>query len=262
MIMDTSAIPSPSTPSLTYNAIVDVVQAAVEPLGFVHALWLGGANSFHRVDAWSDIDMQICCEDDRVADVVAAIEQALPPVDLRFELPQPTWHGHWQAFYRFRDASPFLLLDLAIMKLGSPQKFLEPEIHGQADIRFDKIGVTQVPPLDRAAWTQRLQHRRQVLSTQFNMFQILTLKEINRGNWIEAVAFYHTWTLRPLIEALRIQHAPLHYDFATRYVYYDLPHEIVRRLEPFFFLANGDDLIAKHAAAGAWFQSLMMDLAA
>lgn len=92
------------------------------------------------------------------------------------------------------------------------------------------------------------------------LFQTLTLKELHRGNHIEAVAFYHTFTLRPLVEILRILHCPARYDFHTRYVYYDLPGEVVQRLEPLFYPASADDLRAKRERAEQWFNSLIAQI--
>jgi hypothetical protein len=81
----------------------------------------------------------------------------------------------------------------------------------------------------------------------------LILKEIYRQNRIEALSFYHGFTLRPLVEVLRIKYCPIRYDFHTRYVYYDLPSEVVRKLETLYFIANLDELREKHEDAGRWF---------
>src|SRR5262245_27231952 len=128
-------------PTLTREQILTVLQKALEPLPYAHAMWQGGAAAFNRVDEWSDIDLQIDVDDDCVVEAYAVVDATLAehaPVVLKYELPQPTWHGHYQAFYRFRDASEFLLLDCVVMKHSNPNKFLEPEIHGEAAVLFDK----------------------------------------------------------------------------------------------------------------------------
>jgi hypothetical protein len=91
------------------------------------------------------------------------------------------------------------------------------------------------------------------LRTLFDLFQSLTLKELNRGNAVEGLAFYQSFTLRPLVEALRIKYKPTHHDFHTRYLYYDLPRDVVSILEDLFFVANGDDLVAKRQRAETLF---------
>ncbi len=37
-----------------------------------------------------------------IADIVERALESVSPIALRFEVPQPTWHGHYQAFYRLR----------------------------------------------------------------------------------------------------------------------------------------------------------------
>jgi len=258
--------------SLTRQQIVGQIKAAVEPLETVYAMWEGGAAAFGRVDQWSDIDLQIDVQDEAVEavfGVVEAVLAGLSPIDLKYRLPEPTWHGHSQAFYRLQEAGPYLLLDLVIMRHSNPNKFLEPEIHGPAVFHIDKIGLAdasqglpapQAGPLNRfdpQAWQARLQERRAQLRLNFDLFQSFVPKEVQRGNWIEALAFYQSLTLRPLVEALRIHYAPEHYNFHTRYVYYDLPAEVVQRLEPFFFIGDGSQLVARHAEAQAWFDTLI-----
>lgn len=247
---------------LSRTALLSALQAAVEPLPYAHALWQGGAAAFNRVDEWSDIDLQIDVDDDRVADALAVVEQtlaALSPIALRYELPQPAWHGHLQVFYTFTEASEFLMLDLVIIQHSHANKFLEREIHGEAVVHFDKSGVVNPPPLDRAGWQTKMKERRAALRVTFPLFQPLVTKELHRRNALEALAFYQAMTLRPLVELLRIRHCPARYNFHTRYTQYDLPAEINRRLEPLFFPRDLEDIRAKHAEAAQWASELLAE---
>ncbi len=247
--------------TLDREAIVSALRQALEPLDHVYALWEGGAAAFDRVDVWSDIDLMVDAADDRTAEVLAVCEAALAalsPITLKYEVPQPTWHGHGQAFFQLQAAGPFLVVDLAVIRHSNPKKFLEPEIHGRARVHFDKAGVTAgAPALDEAALTEQLAGRRAALRVTFPLFQALTIKELRRGNLIEAVAFYHAFTLRPLVEALRMAHCPARYNFHTRYVYYDLPAAVARRLEPLFLPGDAADLERKRAEAETWFGELL-----
>lgn len=250
-------------PTLTREHILTVLQQAVEPLPYAHAMWQGGAAAFNRVDEWSDIDLQIDVDDDHVAEACAVVDATLAqhaPIALKFVVPEPVWHGHYQAFYRFRDASAFLLLDFVVMKHSNTNKFLEPEIHGEKVVLFDKDNSLHVPPLDRALWAAKLKDRRAALRVTFELLQALTTKELNRGHLMEAVAFYYGYSLRPLIELLRLRHCPARYNFHTRYVYDDLPADIVRALEPLFFPHDADDLRAKHAQAAQMFAQALADI--
>lgn len=243
-------------PEITRQDILTGLRQALEPLPYVNAMWEGGAAAFDRVDEWSDLDLQVDAQDDQTAAAWQAIEQgitALAPVILRYEIPQPTWHGHEQVFYILENASPFLMLDIVVMKHSNANKFLEREIHGQAVVHFDRAGVTSVAPLDLAAHAATLKGRLVTLRALFALFRTLTLKELNRGNSIEALAFYHGYTLRPLVEALRIRYAPLHYNFHTRYIHYELPEELVKTLEALYYPIDPTDLRQKRDQAEALF---------
>jgi len=252
-------------PLLTRHQILHALAQALEPLEYTCAMWEGGAASFGRVDEWSDIDLQIDVDDDHVEETMQVVERVLlelSPIDLKYELPQPAWHGHVQTFFRLKNASPFLLVDLVIMRHSNDNKFLEPEIHGTAVVYFDKCGVTQGRHLDMQAHALRLQDRLATLRTLFDLFQILTLKELNRGNDLEALSFYQAYTLRPLVEALRIQRVPARHNFHTRYVQYEFPAEIAGRLQDLFFVRDAQDLRAKHQQAQDWFYQVMEQLTA
>lgn len=246
------------------------LKMALEPLTYVHAMWEAGAAAFDRIDEWSDIDLQVEVEDDHLEETFTVIDaalEALSPIDLKYRLPEPTWHGHSQAFYRLRDASPYMLLDLVVMKHSSPEKFLEPEVHGQAVFYMDRCGLSQPGSLLAGASASfdevlktRLQQRIEYLRLTFDLFQILTLKELNRGNSLEAFAFYQAYTLRPLVEALRIRYTPYHHNFHTRYIHYELPREVVKRLERLYFVPDPGQIAAQRSEAETWFQEIINSL--
>jgi hypothetical protein len=244
---------------VTRERLLGALQGRLEPLAYVHAMWEAGAISFGRVDEWSDVDLQIVVDDERVEDAFGAVEGALEelsPIDTVFRFPEPVWHGHSQAFYRLRDASPYLLLDLVVMKLGNENRFLQYEIHGRPFVYFDKSGVVVPEPFDAAAHSEKVGGRIAGLRARFAMFQVMVTKEIERGHPIEAAGYYRGATLRPLVEMLRALHSPVRHDFDTRYVYDELPEAVLERLEPLFYPSDMEDLAAKRDEAEAWFSEL------
>lgn len=251
--------------TVTRENIIKALINTLEPLDYVYAMWEGGAAAFDRLDEWSDLDLQVDAEDDRVDHVFELVEQtlsSLSPIDIKFELPRPTWHGHAQTFYRLQDTSPFLMIDFVIMQHNTTaDRFMEKEIHGEPLIHFDKANVVKSPPVDRAKLLDTLQKRLDTLRVTFDLFQILILKELYRQNYMEAVSFYHRFTLQPLIEVLRIKHTPFHYNFNTRYLYYELSPELVQQLEPLHFIANGDDLWVKREQVEQLFYQTINEIA-
>ncbi len=241
---------------VTRKDIITALTSALEPLTYVHALWEGGAASFKRVDDWSDIDLYVACDDNHIEETLKSMEQTfsdLTPIDLKFRLPEPTWHGHSQVFWRLKNASPFLFLDIVVMKKSSKEKFLQYKIHGKPLIHFDKIGIVKDDPIDPQFFLEKLETRLKTLKTNFELFQVLTLKELNRGNDVEALSYYIAYTYKPLVEVLRIKYCPYHHNFFTSYVYYELPAEVVKRLHQLYFIANAEELRKRRDEAETWF---------
>ena len=249
--------------SVTREQILDLIEKTLIPLDYVYAMWEGGAAAFDRVDEWSDIDLQVIAHDERGEEVLKAVELALEKlssIEIKYELPMPTWHGHYQTFFRLRDASPFHMIDFVVIKRTNPNKFLETEIHGSATVIFDKENDIPQEPLKPDDHISTLKARVESQSNIFELFQILTLKELERGNLIEAVSFYTNFTLRPLVEILRIKYQPWRYNFHTRYVYYEFPPQVVSRLESLYLPMDLEDLREKHSQAGDWFKQLVVEM--
>lgn len=239
--------------------ILSAIRARIEPDPDVLAMFEGGSAAFRRSDEWSDIDLQIITAENAVARAAELAEEALAGVaeiEMRVELPMPTWHGHYQIFYRFANASPFLLLDLVIMQVSSPNKFLEREIHGERVVHFDKGDYTHPPALDEAEFALSRARAMDLQRGRFEIGRLFVTKEINRSNPIGALAFYYSMTLNPLVMALRTQHAPYHYNFGTHSIQHDLPGDVLARLEQLYFVKDGEDLRNKHAEATQWFDEL------
>ncbi len=246
--------------NITREEIIATLVTALKPLNYVYALWEGGSASFSRIDQWSDIDLYLVVEDEKVEDSFNSMEQNLlnlSEIELKFRLPEPTWHGHSQIFYRLKKTSPFLFLDVVVIKKSSKDKFLQFRIHGEPVVYFDKIAVVKDDPINPEYFLNKIQARLEMLKTNFDLFQVLILKELNRGNEIEAISYYLSYTYRPLVEVLRIKFCPYHHNFHNSYIYYDLPPEVVKRLHKLNFIANSEGLRQCRAEAEVWFWEII-----
>jgi hypothetical protein len=250
----------PPTENLDRSHILAAVRQALEPEPFVLAMWEGDAAAWARADTWSDIDLQLLVEDEQVEAAFALVERALEslsPIEFRFAVPQPTWHGHDQMFYRLRDADENLLIDLAVMKRSSKHQLRERERHGERVIHFDKTGEAAPVALDRPALRRRIEERLAQLRITFEMFQCLTKKELLRGNALGALAVYHSHTLGPLLTLLRIRHCPERFDFGLRYSALDLPAEVTKSLEELWFVGDVSEIAAKRDQAEKMFHAVL-----
>jgi len=253
----------PSEKMLTREAVIQALVKALRPMDYVHALYEGGAAAFRRIDEWSDIDLYIIVDENRVDETFQACEDAftsMSGIQQKYAVPQTGWPGVHQAFYRLKNTSEYLIIDLAILTPSSQEKFLEPEIHGNAVFHLNRNNGVELPHLDTVAFAGKLRARARRLKERFRMFNIFVQKEINRGNTLEAIDLYNVVTLASLIEALRIKHNPLHYDFKLRYVHYELPEGVVKRLESLSFVKDQKDLQEKYDEASRWFSEAISEI--
>ena len=250
----------PDATNVTHDAIVRALTAALQPLPFVDAMWEGGAAAFNRLDEWSDVDLYVVAADDRVADTFRAVEEALTrlsPIHHKYEPTWPPESGIAQAFYRLERASEYLLVDLAVLKRSTPDKFLEPELHGRAVFAFNKGNAVEALPLDRDAFVRKLLERRDRLGMRIALFGPFVSKELRRGNSLGALEAYQRIILDSLIQVLRMRYHPAHYGFGVRYVPFELPPEVVRKLEALSFVRSSEELPELSRKAVAWFRETL-----
>jgi hypothetical protein len=248
---------------LTRKQIIKALIEALKPLYYVHAFYEGGAAAFNRIDEWSDLDLYLIVDDEKVNEAFVAVEKtlkSLSPIKQKIDLPQTPWQGVSQAFYRLKDASEYLIIDLCVLKLSSSEKFLEPEIHGNVVFYFNKSGNVKPQQLDRGALVKKVHERLDRLQARFDMFNNFVQKEINRGHLLEAIDLYHGLTLATLVEALRIKYNPVHYNFKMEYVHYELPPEAIKKLEKSYFVKDAKDLQEKYSEATAWFRKAIKEI--
>jgi len=236
--------------------IIEEITQSLNSLSYVHAFYEGGAAAFNRLDEWSDIDLYVIVDDNKATETFDVIERALTSLSRiiqKYDVPQTQWKNVSQAFYRLDNTSEYLLIDLAILEISSEEKFLEPSIHGKAVFYINRGDEIRMPRLDVQSFADRVQKRIEKLKARFAMFNNFVQKEINRGNFIEAVDLYYNLTLAALVEALRIKFNPLHYDFRTRYVYCEFPKTVIQELEQLYAIKNREDLQEKYVRATSWF---------
>lgn len=235
--------------------IIEAVMQALEPLPWVTTLWMNGAVSAGRVDKWSDVDLNVDAEDKLTWKVFPIVEEALErlaPIEARHRSPTPPDHDYEQIFYRLKGTDPFHFVDLAVFRNSARQKYLEPVEFGTPRILFDKTLGAVIPRFDARALADRIGHRLEFLQSQHRMFSRLVEKELARGHLIEAHARYRQYLLLPLIELLRIQHRPEHFQYNLEDVDYDLPEPVLKRVVRYSFVKDEADLRIKAPQVEAW----------
>jgi predicted nucleotidyltransferase len=236
--------------------ILETIIAALQPIDWVLALWQGGSAAHGYTDEWSDIDIAVIVEDNRVQDTFDILEQSLKTIsDIQFKwrVPEPAWHGHSQCFYQLEGTSPFLQIDFAVLKRSSRNDFLEVERHGNVVVEFDKANLVTTPTFNKIKHLQEMQVRLAILKNNFDFLQIFVKKELNRGNLVAAISNYNSHTLNPLVEVLGMVYRPNRYDFETKYFNRDFPLEVIARVEQLYCVMNLADLAKKQQEAEVLF---------
>jgi len=249
--------------TLGRETIIQTLADSLEPLNYTYALYEGGAAAFGRIDDWSDIDLYLVVDDDKVDDAFASVERALKslsPIEQKYEIKLPQWPGLYQFFYRLRDTTEYLLIDFVVATFSSKGKFLEPKTHGDIVFYFNKNDIIKAPQFDRDALVRRLHDRCVNLQGRASMFNKFVQKGINRRNYLEAIDAYFALILGPLVELLRQKYYPLHHDFKMHYIRYELPADVVSRLETLYSVKDLGDLQGKYDEATKWLHEVISEV--
>lgn len=234
------------------------VVAALKMQASVHAVWLEGSAASRNRDAYSDIDLWLDVDQGLEEQVFGAIREAL----LEFgplELEQPVDHPHpqlRQRFYRLAGSSPFHFLDVCVQQHG--RGTMLPS-HEPFRVLYDPEGVVQIDAVPRDIHSL-VSSRLTVLRAAW-WRRILVLKEVERGQVLEALGYYHTLGLEPLTELSRLRHCPEKFDYGLKHLYRDLPVESVGALESLYTVTALADIPAAVARADDLFEALMDELA-
>ncbi len=210
----------------------------------------GGAKAFDRYDELSDIDLMLDAEDGTVEHTVKNFETFLDNlggISSVYSVAEKKDHQH--KFYKLKDAEKFSIVDLFITERSNPAKELEKHIHGNLVVHYDRYGYMKDQTYDKELFQNKINAYGKKSKNVFEFFQYQTEKEIMRGHYIDALAYYFDLTVKPLIRSLRIKFNPVHYNFELRYLYDEFPGNIVKEIEDLLSIRDIDDLKKKHKLA-------------
>jgi hypothetical protein len=151
------------------------------------------------------------------------------------------------------------MIDFCQMTPKQLTTFLEPARHGTPTVLFDRDSLIKPGPLE-ADHAERMRKRLEWHTGAFPMFQNLVRKAVLRGDLVEAIAMWHSQTLRPLVDVLRMRHCPVRFDYGFRYTGYDLPLEVAARLRDLMWPQDSADLLRKLDEARDWFEEVVSSL--
>lgn len=62
---------------LSREEIVQSLREDLEPLEYIYACWEGDSVGFNRTDEWSDLDLYLLADDERIKETFTAVERSM-----------------------------------------------------------------------------------------------------------------------------------------------------------------------------------------
>ena len=94
----------------------------------------------------------------------------------------------------------------------------------------------------------------------FSVSQSFVKKAIFRDRQVEALAAYWGYTLKPLVELIRIKYCPHRWDFGMRYLEHDLPAAVYNELCRLMYVGESGELEEYLSKATSWAEQLLQEL--
>jgi predicted nucleotidyltransferase len=184
--------PATKSEKFTKQILLDRIVPTLRDDHRVLAASLGGSDATSRADEFSDIDLCIISEDGAAASLRPFIEAtvaSITPIRIKYDLPEPTWHGFPQSFYQLENAPEYLMIDWIIVERSQHNAWMELERHGVPQILFDNAGVIHASHVAHAAHRTAAEKKIAELRWKFPLFRHLPVKLSKRGLPVDALHF-------------------------------------------------------------------------
>jgi len=242
------------------NVIINKLTEVLQPLPFIYALWLEGADATNTVDEYSDIDFWVDFEDDCEEQAILAVEDAfssISTIDYKYVMR----HGHpkiRQRIYHLAGTSEYLMIDFCWQLHSRPRNeysYQENDLIETAKVLFDKANVIEFAPVDLSKYSEWNVNRLEEAKYRRTQF-IRAEKYVRRGLYLEAYAYYNRYVVEPLVDLLRLIHTPKYADWYMVHISNHIPEK--ERLEYFVQISNLYDIGVRIPQAGKWFDELVV----
>lgn len=216
------------------NEVSRLIREWTEKDDRVRAIWEGGSAATGHLDEWSDLDLSIVVTENAVEEVFSYLDLQFAHtfgIRRKYRVPEPAWHGFSQCFYQIDRVPPLFYLDIALIKTSLPDKFIQPDRHGNAVVWFDKDGWYQPVPSTTEEMVKRCKTAYKNATTADFVTAIEVRKQLARERFSEAFPMYYAYLARHLAPLLNLKHRPAKVDFGLRYAYRDYPEEDAKLVE-------------------------------
>ncbi len=230
---------------------------------YVHAVWEGGSSATGYLDEYSDLDLMIISDADKIESSFSILEEFFKEkygILKQFRMPEPTWHGMSQCFYLLDNTPKYFYLDIAIQKLEAEDKFLESDRHGLPVAWFDKGKLLNPKPTSPDKIVRKGKSAFKLNTELFFVVEIEVMKLIRRGRLVDASQEFQVSILRRLSVLLNLKYRPAKVDFGLKYGYRDYPADVNKRLQSIVTYSNIYELENSAKETIKWFYELESEL--
>ncbi|MBN1967813.1 MAG: nucleotidyltransferase domain-containing protein [Candidatus Delongbacteria bacterium] len=211
----------------------------------VIAAWEGGSAATGYYDEFSDLDLAIVSEDDKVEEIFTAFEDLISEkfgIIRKYRIPEPAWHGFSQCFYQIDNVPKLYYLDIAVIKKSIKDKFTESDRHGDAVVWFEKEKMIDSTPFSEESKLELCKKMYKAATSADFLILIEVKKNLGRDRFSEAFPPFYQFLNRFLAPLLNILHRPEKADFGLRYAYRDYPQADFQLIEKSFAVSNCEEL--------------------
>lgn len=213
------------------DKIVEHLRSKLETRSDIYAFWIEGSTPQGYADEFSDIDLWLSTDDDKIFTIYDDIEQMLSeiaPIDFSYIIKNKGELG--QNVYHLEGMSEFLTIDVNTQGI-SRHVYLVKDID-DAQILFDKENVVRFK--EREPANIDIEAKRKKLQGFYEQMRPSLLKNVRRNKSLEALYYYHL-ILRYATKFLRLKYGwHEKTDFDLKHIYRDIPENEVKNLERFY----------------------------
>lgn len=184
------------------NQIIEKLKEKLEPLDFIYALWLEGADASDTVDEYSDIDFWVDFEDKYENEAFGAVEIALSEI-AKLDYKYVMKHDHpkiRQRIYHLSGSSGYLIIDFCWQLHSRPKnecEYIKGNLVESAKAIFDKVNVVKFVDYDPAKFEGWNSTRLAECNYRYSQHSRVQ-KYVLRGQYLEAYAYYTVMCLSHL----------------------------------------------------------------
>lgn len=197
----------------------------------VYAFWIEGSVAQGYDDEYSDIDLWLSVDDDKIFSIYSDVEPLLAeiaPIDFRYQMKNIGELGH--TTYHLSGMNDFLTIDINTQGISRDVKLVEGV--DDAEVIFDKKQVVnfRVYPLH----DDNLDEAHKRLADYYKLIRLSVIKSRRRRKSLEVLYYYHL-ILRYATKFLRLKYGQYEKaDYDLKHVYRDIPEVEVRNIERFY----------------------------